>query len=426
MAKGKPRPWPDVDRLRAIADKHDGVIVAMATTVAREIGDGQPVTSQALTTVLRRVGLLEHVRSMRAERGSINSGGAEDVIPGARTITSDDPAKLGTLRELLEENGVNPDEWIPVRGRFNRWGDPANYSRQVRVDVVPRLDLLTPVRTDGWTPPDRAKYAGEVDESLTLILGDDHAPWHDEALAAATVEWLREFKPAAAAHIGDVLNYERLSKHMPTPRFDASVKDSNQRAAYLMKSRVDASPGTRWRLAPGNHDHWLRRLVLKMVPQLHDVPQVKLSDDEPDRPPVLSLKHILRLDELGIEYPEVDDDWDRFEIDIAPGVVAVHAGATRKRSGQSAMAAIEDAGLSTYMGHVHRQAVVWRRQKRRPPFFGCEIGTGAQHDLGYGSKEPDWHAGFATNSLTDDGISRPELAMWTGERLLWRDWDCRP
>lgn len=330
-------------------------------------------------------------------------------------------AKLGTLRELLEENGVDPNDWIPLRGVFNRWGDPANYNRQVKVTVVPRIGLLTPVRVDGWTPPDRAKHAGQVTEDLTVVLGDDHCPWHDEALAAATVAWLREFKPAAAAHIGDLLNYERLSRHVKTPRFDETVKASNQKAAFLMKDR----PGTAWSMVPGNHDHWLRRLVLMQVPQLHDVPRVKLSADDPDEPPVLSLKHILRLDELGIAYPDVDDDWDRFEVDIAPGVVGVHAGATRKRSGQSALAAIEDAGISTYMGHIHRQAIVWRRQKRRAPFFGCEIGTSAQLDLGYGKPEPDWHPGFATNSVVD-GVSRPELAMWTGERLIWRDWDCKP
>ena len=47
-------------------------------------------------------------------------------------------------------------------------------------------------------------------------------------------------------------------------------------------------------------------------------------------------------------------------------------------------------------------------------------------DQGYGKKVPDWHPGFATNSVVD-GFSRPELAVWTDEgRLIWRNWDCKP
>lgn len=424
MARGKARPWPTAERLLELAEQHHGVITEIAVSVGREIPDGLPVTSQAVTTVLRREGILDRVREIRAERGP--STGAEDVVPGSRTITSDDPAKLGTLRELLEENGVDPDDWIPLRGVFNRWGDPANYNRQVKVTVVPRIGLLTPVRVSGWTPPDRAKYAGQVDETLSPIFGDDHCPWHDPAFAAAGVEWLRQFKPAKAFHLGDLFNYERLSVHPATPRFNADLKTTNQVGYDLMRARVDASPGTEWHMTPGNHDDYIRRAILKFLPALHGLPRVKAHPEHPDEAPVLSLPFLLRLDELGVRFPTQDDDWARHEVDIAPGVIGVHAGATRSKSGQSALAAIQAAGISTFMGHIHRQGIVWMRQKRRPMFFGCEIGTGSQLDLGYGKPDPDWHPGFATCSVTPDGFAKPELAYWTGERLVWRDWDFKP
>ena len=106
------------------------------------------------------------------------------------TVDVPDEAELGKVRELIVEEGLNPDEWIVSRIRLNRYGD----QEQRRVDLTPREDVLLPVRSDGWRPPRKARV--KPSEGRVGLFPDQHAPFHDPLVHEAACQWIRDAKPS--------------------------------------------------------------------------------------------------------------------------------------------------------------------------------------------------------------------------------------
>ena len=165
--------------------------------------------------------------------------------PKPREVTSDDPAEWGDIERLLRLRGLNPEEWVVVRVRVNEWGEDGEPNQQLRVDLEPvSKNSLLPARSDGWTPPKEVPARPERDGELVAFFGDQHCPHHDEELHAATCEWLRKNRPDRAVLIGDLLDFDAVSRHRFNPEWANTMQESIDSAYDILRGYVEASPGT--------------------------------------------------------------------------------------------------------------------------------------------------------------------------------------
>lgn len=350
---------------------------------------------------------------------------------GGRCITSDNPKEWGDVRGLLERRGLKSRDWIVTRARVNEWGGPDGQDNaQLRVDLAPRMGVLMPARSDGWKRTPRPPVQPECLHELCVFLGDHHAPHHDPQLHIAVCEWLREHQPDRGIILGDLLDMDQLSRHRRTPEWTATVQATLDSAYGILRSYIEASPGTRWQMLDGNHEDRLRNSVLDHLSAVFGVRRAAESDQ--DEQPVLSTPFLLRLDELGVEWEQPEGGYENAQIRVTSELAARHGWVVKKGSGASALTSIDRLRYSVIIGHTHRQAIVHHTAHsidgKPKTLLGCEAGTLASIEGGLGyATSPDWQRGFATADIYGDtGLFKVDLATYVDGVLLWRDWSCRP
>jgi hypothetical protein len=145
-----------------------------------------------------------------------------------------------------------------------------------------------------------------------------------------------------------------------------------------------------------------------------------------DEPSVHSIAHLLRLDELGVEFLEPHGSYEHSQVNLSPYLAARHGWLARKGSGASALATLQHLGYSIVVGHTHRQSLVHKTTHdingELTTLAACETGCMCQikDGLGY-AVSPDWQAGFATATIWPNGRFKIDLATYVNGELLWRD-----
>lgn len=385
--------------------------------------EARTLLAEGLTNVevARRLGVSESaVRRFRAREGLEPA----DLDPET-SVTSNVPAEWGDIRALLRRRGLSVDEWLIVGARVNEWGD----QQQLRVDLKPRLGLLAPARTDGWRPPPRVTKA-KGPSRLVALFGDHHCPHHDHDLHAAVCQWLRDHQPDEWVVLGDLLDLDAVSRHRHNPQWSATTQECVDAGYAVLRGYVAASPNSRRRMIRGNHEDRLRNATLDHMTAVHGLTRGALDGENPGAP-VLSIRHLLRLDELEVDLGCEGDEYAHDQVQITPELAARHGWIARKGSGTSALATIDHLRYSVVIGHTHRQSIVHHTAHSidgtPKTLLGAEAGTLArvQGGLGY-AVAPDWQPGFATAQVWDDGQFKLDLATWVNGRLLWRDWRSGP
>lgn len=343
-------------------------------------------------------------------------------------VLSDDPAEWGDIDALLRSRGLDPADWVVVRVRVNEWGENKEGEplRQLRVDLEPHsINALLPARVDGWRPPPRVPVTPKRDAELVVFFGDHHAPHHDPDLHQAACEWLRKNKPDRGVICGDLLDYDTVSRHRKNPRWSRDAQDCVDSAYSILRAYIQASPGTRWQMVSGNHEDRMRNAVIDHLLGVYGLTRAA-EPGETRGEAVLSVRHLLRLDELGVEWVGSDDEYSHAQIKVTPHLAARHGWIARKGSGASAIATLESLRYSVFIGHCHRQAMVFHTAHdidgTPKELVGVEIGTMAliRGGLGYvAGGNPDWQQGFATARVWSDGFFSADLAKFVGGSLVW-------
>ena len=347
---------------------------------------------------------------------------------GDRTSLSVTERELGDIRKLIERRGLNPDEFELLNIRLNEWGKCSSCDtaqEQNRVDLKPRRDVLFPARSDGWRPPTDKASTWINEDGLTALMGDFHSPMHSPGLLAAAVEWTRVHRPERIIFMGDLMDYgSTVSRHKSTG-FEPSLQENVDQAYGIIRSFAEASPGTKLTLLDGNHEQRMNSALESrgLIPLAH------LTQAEGGNA-VLSSRHLLRLDELGVEAvepPVRGYGYEFSETKVCDGLVARHGHVAKTGAGASALEHVKKLSRSIAIGHVHRLAVVyhstWPDGELRQ-LVGIECGTMAEtrHGMGYASAgSPDWQMGFAVVQKHANGFTA-DLAPYIGGTLRWRDW----
>lgn len=351
---------------------------------------------------------------------------------GGKSIDLDDVDQLGDIRALLRSRGIDPDEWFVRGGRVNEWGhnpETGGPYQQLRVDIEPTLGIALPARTDGWKAPKPVPRRRGRRPELVAFLGDHHAPHHDHELHRAAVQWLRDHQPDRIVIVGDLLDYDAVSRHPKNPAWATTLDECVDSGYAIVRAYRVACPDAKIVVLDGNHEDRLRRAVLANLPGAHGVRRAR-TDEDPDPQGVLTTPHLLRFDELHVGWADPGGgDYEHAQVKLNERLAARHGWISKRGAGASALATIEHLGFSCYIGHCHRQGIVESTSHSidgvPQTIIGVEVGTMARirGGLGYASAgRPDWQQGFATATIWPDGHFLPELVTWAGRTLSWRDW----
>ncbi|MBA2715188.1 MAG: hypothetical protein H0U55_16760, partial [Rubrobacteraceae bacterium] len=256
-----------------------------------------------------------------------------------------------TREGLLKAHGFNKDEWVVVRARANRWGTPDGPNEQLRIDVVPKsgvIDFPDPGKWNGLPKP-RKPRAGKT--RTVILAADQHCPHEDRELHRTFCDYLADEQPDEGILMGDLMDFSSISRHREREGYCQSVNEGLQAGFNLLRDYREASPKTRWTLLRGNHDQRLQDVVVDNVRGLH---KIAAADDEV---PALSLRRLLHLDKLGIDY--IDQDWDLARHPISRKLTARHGAATGKSATASLLTRF---ARSTVQGHTHRCSMLFRTE----------------------------------------------------------------
>lgn len=418
-----------------------------AEQLAAAIARHGSVRATAAATGVGRTTLRKWIDRHEISTAAAGSGKDAAAAPGA-TITGSEaelrsrPVRVGVDRltpdELLREHGLDPADWIVGEPTVKRWtvltGKDADGEQGVAVmsQIIvrarrrPDLGLLQAPPLDRFVRPLPTVERATERPRLIVVCSDPHHPYIDRELHAAMLGFLADMQPDEGFDLGDGINASAAGRHRPNPAFHETLNECLDSEVQAWHDRVVASPATRWRRLPGNHDDWLRRYQLERAAALYGVRRGQLEEEIARgdvEPPALSLARLLRLEEFGVEMIEAprDGEYHDARVRIAPGLVAIH-GVQAGRQG--AYRAALRLTCSQMQGHDHKQSLEYVTryddEHRAGDAAAVSVGSLARRILGY-DDAPDNQQGFATVTVWPDGRWHIELARWDAGELVWRD-----
>jgi predicted phosphodiesterase len=362
------------------------------------------------------------LRSYLVKRGLPTKKGEPN--PAGRTIaldTADLPESDWTPERLLAAHGLDRDEWRVVRARANRWGDEDDLRIQLRIDVEPleQVPFRFPEPAD-FKPLPKVRKRKKAKVKTAVILSDFHAPHHDKTLFDLTCQYLADQQPDQIIVNGDLMDAATVSRHrvIPGGGYDNPLQENIDAAYFLLRQIREVCPpesGTEVVLLRGNHDERIEHTLIDNVASLY---RIRAAGEEV---PALSLRNLLRLDELAIDY--LDTPWDRAKTQVLGNyrLASRHGHSVTKNPGPKVLA---DLAASSITGHSHRLSSYFLTSHH--PEDGpetrvaweagcmCEIEDG----LGY-AREPNWQRGFLiAHSWQDDDFTVAPAIYLPGRLLL--------
>jgi predicted phosphodiesterase len=325
------------------------------------------------------------------------------------------------LDKMIRERGLDPDDWTVRDVIVNTWtAADGSLARQLKAFLRRKatVELLTPAvdvkPIQAPRKPDPSK------PRLVVFVGDEQEPYSDPLLKGAFLRWLAHNEPDEGVHLGDLMDFPTISRHRDNPAYSASPQECINAGYSTLRAYREASPQTAWRYLRGNHDDRLRAEQLSRAERIYGLRPADRDGERFDQ--ALSLRNLLHLDALGIQYVGDDGQYEHSEVEVAPNLVARHGWITGSNSADKTL---KKVGCDVVVGHTHRQRITWATETRRSQTLtmqAVEAGCMCRIDGGLGyTVNPDWQAGFATAVVWPDGTHQIELATFVDGSLRWRD-----
>lgn len=423
-----PRSWPPVaELLDIVAD--EGTMLA----AARRVGCSDKVLREKLErdgALAEARRLIDNARIVTKDRGEKPS----TKVKGDVAVIVTPPApNLGDLAALIRERGLDPDEWDILDATLNEWDSNAGDGqivklRQLKVRLRRRLPLdwifpAVDVRERAVKP---AKPAGGA--RTVLLLGDQHAPYHDVTLHAAVCALIGRLQPDEIVCLGDLGDYASISRFRDNPAWSAGPQECVQ-ASFEILSDYRSQTQAPIVLLKGNHDWRLETELLARAERMYGIAPADIPGHE--SVPAFSLRHLLHLDKLGVRLvePELEgDDYSHAEHWLSERLVAIHGKHVRNGAEKHA----ESVGASVVMGHTHKLRHSWIVRHSGPAatknhLDAVECGTlrSLGVSVGYDNR-PKSQQGCALATLHADGSHAVELIPYRDGALLLRGERLRP
>lgn len=287
------------------------------------------------------------------------------------------PERLGRIADLLESRGIDPAEvgkiqkvrlsehQTTVKLRHEDGTETIEQTTNTADGLVfvpawddgPEWPVVQPAKPCLVKPPVSAKPKQGDGWNTAVILPDPQIgyrryedgtldPFHDERAMAAALQLVKHLKPEVVINLGDFLDLATFGTFEQEPAFALTTQAAIDRGHRFLAEQRAAAPTADIRLIEGNHDRRLQKSIIKNAQAAFGLRRANI----PESWPVLSVPHLLRLDELGVEYVEgypAGITW------INENVACIHGHKVRS-AGSTAAAVVDDERVSTIFGHVHR------------------------------------------------------------------------
>lgn len=356
----------------------------------------------------------------------------EVIIVGEPTTERTNVEDL-LIEDILKRRQLDPDEWEVKQILDNQWDANAGSGKKITLyqfkiwlsRKVP-LKFVFPATPKIDLPLPEVKLS--TDKPILIVAcGDQQAPYHDKNLHELFLQWLQHNKPDVGVLLGDLPDWNSISRHRDDPAWDATMQDGIQSSFDILYDYRHASLNTKWKMIAGNHDaERIRNFILEKADRLYGVtPAQYPGDEEPEW--VFSLNHLLHLERLGIEYVDSKAGYEFQQIVLSDILSARHGHYTSK---DASLKTVVELGHNVILGHTHSQSIkkqtvydsihnTWKVLTAIEAGCMCEIVGG----IGFANAGlPNWQPGFVGITLFPDGTFSADLATFDQSNVLrWRD-----
>jgi predicted phosphodiesterase len=216
-------------------------------------------------------------------------------------------------------------------------------------------------------------------------LSDIHYPYQDEKAEEIALAFMTDYKPDVIVWNGDIFDFYAVSQYEKSISKKMDIQeeiDYGVRRIQLWTKELGAK--TKHYFREGNHENRLSRLITSKAPALAALRSTKLEEN-------------VDFKSLGIRF--IPDHQDLY----IGNMLFVHGTIVRRQGGASARGHFDQFGCSVIMGHTHRLAVSYKRNKNGTHAM-VENGTLSDFDVEY-CKFPDWQHGFTTMEFDGDDFT---------------------
>ena len=175
-------------------------------------------------------------------------------------------------------------------------------------------------------------------------------PFHDESAMNVVLQAIRDLQPDLIVNLGDLLDFAEFGKYEQTPTFQRTAQATIDRGHLFLAEQKAAAPHAHIVLIEGNHDRRLQKATVNNMAAAFGISQARIPETWTERLPVLSVPHLLRLEEMGVEYVSgypAATYWINNRLKCIHGIAVASRASTARRVS-------DDERVSVIFGHVHR------------------------------------------------------------------------
>jgi len=175
-------------------------------------------------------------------------------------------------------------------------------------------------------------------------------PFHDEKAMQVALQLINELQPDVIVNLGDLVDFAEFSRFEQEPAFQMTVQETINRAYQFLCEQKANAPNAHIVIVEGNHDRRIQKAIVNNLKSAFALTRAQVPESWDEKLPVLSLPHLLRLDELGVEYVS---GYPAARYWINDRLKCIHGHIVRS-GGSTAKAVNDNERVSVIFGHVHR------------------------------------------------------------------------
>lgn len=347
----------------------------------------------------------------------------------SKTISVKYSGKIKKVEEILEEIGLNENEWTVSDIKYNEWQGqrPKDQGlvtlRQVKfyLKKVGTLSIegasLQPVTINMSKKTFKTRQRHDVKCAVVIpdiqcgfrrnMITGQLESLHDRRALEVAVQMVAELQPHRIIFLGDNLDLAEFStKFNPTPEHYFTTQAALVELAWWLASFKNVCEhNITIDYLSGNHEKRHDKFLAEKANQVYGL----RSADNIKGAPVLSIQNLLGLDKMDITYHEYPSG----VVKINKNLVCVHGEITKNASGATTAELVKKYNYSVIQGHIHRYEVAsktnWDASGNPNIVTSASFGCLCKLDPGVvpgTTSLQNWQQGIGIVSYEDSGLER--------------------